>query len=63
VKIDRLITIKEVENIVQISNSAIWVKVKDGTFPQPVRPTPKATRWRMSDVQDYIANLGNDAVA
>jgi prophage regulatory protein len=36
--------------IIPVSRSAWWAGVKTGTYPQPVKLSPRVTVWRASDV-------------
>lgn len=52
----RLIKITEVLRLCAISRSALYEKIAQGTFPQPVRVGERAVAWRQSDVLDWIAS-------
>ena len=36
--------------IIPVSRSAWWAGVKSGTYPKPVKLSPRVTVWRASDV-------------
>ncbi|GAA4417834.1 helix-turn-helix transcriptional regulator [Acidovorax lacteus] len=40
------------------SPATFWRKVKDGTFPQPVKLGARITAWRVGDVRRWIAAQG-----
>lgn len=40
--------------IVPFSNATLWRKVKDGTFPAPVKLSPRVTAWEVGKVRDWI---------
>ena len=48
--IDRLINVAQVAAMLSIGVSTIWLRVKRGEFPKPIKLGPKTTRWRMSDI-------------
>ena len=50
---DRLLTVKQVAEILSIGKSTVWSKCKNGTLPKPVR-LGSGTRWRSSEIQAYI---------
>ena len=52
---DKLLTIKEVTEICGISRSTIHRLMKRGLFPLPVRVSPRAVRWRKSDIDRWLA--------
>jgi prophage regulatory protein len=37
------------------SDTTLWRRVKDGTFPKPVRISPNCVAWREADVEAWIA--------
>lgn len=40
--------------IVPFSNATLWRKVKDGTFPAPVKLSPRVTAWEARKVREWI---------
>lgn len=38
---------------IPFSGPTLWRRVKDGSFPQPVRLSPGVTAWRLSDIQAW----------
>lgn len=58
---DKLLTIKEVARILQISERSIYNKVRPNSkfepFPIPVKRVGKLIRFSSRDVEDYIAKL------
>jgi len=53
----RLLTVKQVRDIVSLSASTIWERAKQGTFPQPYRLGGKTTRWKSNEVQQWMDNI------
>jgi prophage regulatory protein len=51
---DALINQAQVEEIVGFKKSTLWVKVKGGQFPQPVRISPGCTRWSRLEVLTWV---------
>ena len=45
--------------IFPFSSATLWRKVKDGTFPQPVKLGPRITAWRVDDIRAIVANFGD----
>lgn len=43
-----------VPDIVPFSNATLWRKVKDGTFPAPVKLSPRVTAWDVRQVRQWI---------
>ncbi|WP_035546148.1 AlpA family transcriptional regulator [Burkholderia sp. 9120] len=45
---------KQVEREVGLSRSTIYQRIKDGTFPRPVRLGVRAVGWRTGDIDDFL---------
>lgn len=43
------------------SSATLWRKVKDGTFPQPVKLSERITAWRAEEVHAWIGAQGKAA--
>jgi prophage regulatory protein len=55
---DRLVGIKEVQTLIGMGPSSIYAWTREGKFPQPVRLSARCTRWKMSQLQSWIASQG-----
>ena len=53
----KLLTLKNVMDMTSLSRTTIYELVKEGKFPQPVKPGPRSTRWLESEVLAYIEAL------
>ncbi len=42
------------------SDTTLWRRVKDGTFPKPVRLSENRIAWLESDVDEWITRRGED---
>jgi len=42
---------------IPVSRSTWWAGVKTGRFPQPVKIGPRTTAWRVSDINNLLAQL------
>ena len=47
--------------IVPFSNATLWRKVNDGTFPAPVKLSPRVTAWDASKIRAWIAERASEA--
>lgn len=56
--LDRLVDIKVVSPLAGLGRSAIADRVKANLFPQPIRLSSRCTRWRLSEVQAWVASQG-----
>jgi prophage regulatory protein len=36
------------------SDTTLWRRVRDGSFPQPIRISPGRVAWRESDIEAWI---------
>ncbi len=52
---ERLLRLPEVAERVGLRRTAIYDRVARDTFPSPVHVTPRAVRWRESDIDAWIA--------
>src|SRR3546814_6599214 len=53
----RLITDKEVAHLLSVSRSWSWKLVQAGKFPAPIKLSARCTRWRLSAVHEWMADL------
>lgn len=58
----QLITVKALAALLHVHERTCWrlateAEAGRGTFPAPLKIGPKTIRWRLSDVQAYIAGL------
>ena len=51
---DACIRQAKVLEIVPFSPATLWRKVKEGTFPDPLKLSPRVTVWRVRDVQQWV---------
>ena len=54
---NKLLRRPEVEARTHLSRSAIYTRIKAGTFPLPVRLGPNAVAWRAEDIDRWISEL------
>jgi predicted DNA-binding transcriptional regulator AlpA len=62
----KLLTVKELAAALGIHERTCWrlaalAEAGRGDFPRPVRIAPKTIRWRMADVEAYLATLAGAA--
>ena len=51
---DVLLTRREVGRRTGLSRSTLYRKMRDGTFPVPLKVSERAVRWRESDIRAYV---------
>jgi len=44
----------EVMKVTGLARSTVWLWVKMGKFPKPIKLSPRVTVWRESDLIDWI---------
>lgn len=42
--------------VLPFSAATLWRKVKDGTFPTPVKLSERVTAWRTEDIRSWLAS-------
>ena len=53
---DRLIRLKEVLTMVNISRSTLYRLIRSGAFPEPVRLGERVVAWWESEVRAWMAS-------
>ena len=51
---DVLLTRREVERRTGLSRSTLYRKMREGTFPVPLKISDRAVRWRERDIRAYV---------
>lgn len=51
---DRLIPVADVARMMACSRSSIWLAVREGTFPAPIKMGPRMSRWRLGEIREMI---------
>ena len=51
---DVLLTRREVERRTGLSRSTLYKKMREGTFPVPLKVSERAVRWRERDIRAYV---------
>ena len=50
-----LLTRAEVEARCRIARTTIYRLMREGAFPEPIRIGPRAVRWRLSELDEWLA--------
>jgi len=51
-RLDRLLRLPEVLNLLSISRSTWYAGIKDGRYPKPIRISRRTARWHGSVIQN-----------
>lgn len=54
---DRLMKLREVENMAGLGKSSIYRRIATGEFPRPVTLSPNVVRWRESEISAWLNSL------
>jgi len=49
-----------IPTLIPFSPATLWRKVKDGTFPAPVRISERVSAWRVEDIRAWMQSFSND---
>ena len=52
---DRLLHLSEVLSRTALGRSSIYRKMRDGSFPEPLKVGVRAVRWRESEIEGWLA--------
>ena len=55
-EVTRLLTIAEVCDRLQIHRASIYRRMRSGHFPEPLKISARAVRWRADEVEAWIAS-------
>ena len=48
----------QVLRLVPFSKSTLWRRVKEGSFPKPLKLSDRVTVWRVEDIRQWIDRQG-----
>ncbi len=51
---DRLLRLGEVRTRTALGRSTIYRKMRDGSFPEPLKIGDRAVRWRESEIEAWL---------
>ncbi|MFZ3484245.1 helix-turn-helix transcriptional regulator [Sphingomonas sp. 3-13AW] len=59
---DRLLRLPEVSEMVGLSKSMIYRKMRDGSFPAAIKPGGVSTRWKESEVCRWVEKVSENRI-
>lgn len=54
---DRLLKVSDVQEVLQLSRSAVYAAIRSGGLPKPIK-IGKSARWKASQIESVIHQLG-----
>lgn len=54
---DRLLRLRDVKELTGLGSSTIYRYIQSGNFPAPLKIGGFASRWKLSEVQEWISAL------
>lgn len=58
---DALLKIDITAGLTGLSKATVYRRVRDGSFPKPVRLSARCTRWRAGDVMAWLRAMAQQA--
>lgn len=58
---ERLVRLPEVMNKTGLARSTVWLFVKNGKFPKPIKLSKRVTVWKESEIIQFITNISAEA--
>lgn len=52
---DKLIRVEDVATMTGLSRSGIYLAIRQGRFPGPIKVSTRSSRWLLSEIQRWIA--------
>ena len=53
---DHLLRLSEVRTRTALARTTIYRKMREGSFPEPLKVGVRAVRWRESEIEDWLAS-------
>ena len=54
---ERLLTVKEVIDLTGLARRTVYAQMRDGRFPVCLKLAERAVRWRLSEIEEWLAKL------
>lgn len=54
---EKFLRVKDVAEILAIGKSTVWLYVKKGILPQPIKLSPNVTVWKLSEIEQFMSSL------
>ena len=50
-----------IEHYIPVSKATFWRRVQDGTYPRPIKLSPRCSAWRKKDITKLLEELGGES--
>ena len=57
---ERLVRIQNMMYLTGLARSTVWLFVKKGKLPPPIKLSPRVTVWKESEILNYLDSLSNE---
>lgn len=47
---------RQILTMLPFSKSTLWRKVKDGSFPRPIKLSERVTAWKVEEVHEWMVS-------
>lgn len=54
---EKYLRVKDVAEMLSIGKSTVWLYAKTGKLPKPIKLSPNVTVWKLSDIEQMLAQL------
>lgn len=51
---NRLVSIKDACDVIGVSRTTLWAKIRDGEFPRPIQVGPGRKAFLQSEIDEWI---------
>ncbi len=57
----QLLSARQVGGLLSVSTRTVWRMLSSGQLPQPIRIGTRLTRWRLTDIQAFLAGVEKES--
>lgn len=57
---DKLLRLPQVMLLTGLKRSTVYANIKKGIFPEPYKPSPGVSGWKLSEINEVINGEWND---
>lgn len=53
---EKFLRIDDVMSLTGLAKSTIWLWVKEGKLPQPIKLSPRVTVWKLTEIEEWLTD-------